>query len=114
MGTDPECVGGKLCQHRMGALALRRRAGQDHDPARRADPHRGTLERAAAGAFHIVREPDPDEPSLAPRSLPPGREVRIACRRERAALTFRIVAAVIGHRQAVAGDDRRDVGHLLP
>ena len=40
------------------------------------------------------------------KSRPPGR-------RQRAALALGIIAAVVGHRQAVAGRDRRDVRHLL-
>jgi len=41
------------------------------------------------------------------------RKVRPAGGRERAALAFGIVAAVVGHRQPVACLDRRDVRHLL-
>ena len=69
-----EHVAGKLRQHRLGALALRARAGGDHDPAGRADAQARALERAAAGALDIVGEPEPEIAALlaAPLAAAPG------------------------------------------
>ena len=51
--------------------------------------------------------------ALAPRGLAARREIRPAGGRQRAALAFRIVAAVIDHRAAVALRHRRRIGHLF-
>src|SRR5215470_1042616 len=101
MGTDPKGIGGKLRQHRMRALALRCRTGRDDDLAGRADPHIGALEWPATGALDVVRQPDADEPTRAPRRLAPRRKIAIARRCKRATLAFGVVAAIVGHRQAV-------------
>ena len=102
LGRDAEGLGGELRQHGVGALALVGGAGRDHDRAGRPDAHADALERPAAGAFDIVGEPEPDVAALLARRLLPRREIAPAGGRERAALRFRIVAAVVGHRQAVA------------
>src|SRR4029077_18995470 len=85
----------------------------DDDLAGRPDAHGGAFERTAAGAFDIVRKPDPEQAARALRRLAPRREVGPAGGRERPALALDIVAAVVGHRQAVAGHDLRDVRQLV-
>ena len=112
-GADAEHAGGELRQHGSCSLSLRGRAGRDEDLSRWSDADRGAFERAAPGSLDVVAEADAEPAALLARRLAAGREVRPTGRRQRAALAFGIIAAVVGHRQAVAGRDRRDIGHLL-
>ena len=112
-GPHAQRFGRELRQHRGRALALVGRAGEDGDLAGRPDAHRGAFERAAAGAFDIVCQANPEQAALPPRRLAPGRKLGPAGRRQRAPLAFGVVAAVVGHRQAIAGHDLGDVGQLL-
>ena len=109
---DAELVGRDLGQRRLVRLPLRGGAGVEHHLARRGDPYGGALIGAEPGAFHGIADADADIAALPQRLRLPGREIRIAGGIERARLRGGIIAAVIGHRTAVARDDTDFVRHL--
>src|SRR5262249_19837164 len=101
----------KLREHGVRALALRRSAPRNRNLTGRSDAHARALEGPAARALDVVRHTDSEEASLAPCSLTPPGEIAPTGGLQRAALALDVVAAVVGHRQAVARDDLCDVGH---
>ena len=100
-------------QHRLGALADRRRAADDMDLARRSDAHGDRLEGPTAGALDEVGEADADVAALGSLRPLARREIVPARLLDSALLTFGIIAAVEQYWRAATGLQRLLVGHLL-
>ena len=81
--------------------------------AARQHPHRDALERAQARALDVIAEPDADEAAFVERRALPLAEAFIVGLRQRGLLPFRIIAAVVDQRLAVAEQQADFVRHLL-
>src|SRR5690606_32778804 len=94
-------------------LTLRRGAGIGGDVAIGADAYRHTLIGAKPGGLDGIADADADVAALRQRRLLAFGEGRVVHGLERHLLAFRIVAAVIDDRPAVAENDADVVGHLF-
>ena len=108
-----DLFGDDLRQRGAGALALIGGAGRDRDLAARQDANGDALERTEPGAFDIIADADADQPALIECRALPLPETVIAGKPQRFVLSFRIVAAVIDQRLAVAEQQADRVGHLF-
>ena len=110
---DVELLGADLRERGLDPLSHGHRAGVDGNAPGAADPHDAGFERAAAGSFHAIAEPDAEIATFGARvSLARGK-AGIIDGVERHALTAEKVAAVESHRRAGPGLERRDIGHLF-
>ena len=110
---DAELICDDLGERGLVALALRRGARRQRDLAGGGDAHRRTLVRPEPRALDGIGEADADVAALLQGGGLPCGEVRIAGCLEREPLAFRVVAAVVRDRPAVAEDDADFVGELL-
>ncbi len=108
-----ESFGANLRQRGGKSLPHRRGAGRDRDVAGRRDADIAEFERAAAGAFDAVRQPDADITSRRPRSGLAARKIVPACGAQDVRLAARIIAAVILHLFAGTRFQRFQIRHLF-
>ena len=103
----PSCVADDLGHRRLGALAVRRRAGVDHHLAGRLDAHRRALPRAEAADLDVGADADPDDPALVAGLLLLLAELRVPRDLQRLVERLDVLAGV------VVGAERRLVRELV-
>ena len=107
-----ELIRGDLRQRGFVRLALRRGASVEGDFSRGGHTHRGAFIGAEASGLHCVGDADAQITPLRARCCLALRKAVIVCGLKRSGKARREVAAVVGHRTAIAENNPHLVRHL--